>query len=71
MIYDRIKEICKRKGVSVNYVEKKAGLSNGIISKWNLCSPTVENVQAVAKVLECTVDDLLHDEDAAVEEKTA
>lgn len=61
MIYDRIKEICKRKGVSVNFIEKKAGLSNGIISKWNSCSPTVENVQAVAKVLECTVDELLHE----------
>ena len=61
MIYDRIKDLCKAKGVSVNYVEKTAGLSNGIISKWNSCSPTVENVQAVAKVLECTVDELLAD----------
>lgn len=59
MIYDRIKEICKQRGVSVTYVERTAGLSNGIISKWNSCSPTVENVQAVAKVLECTVDELL------------
>ena len=61
MIYDRIKEICKQRGVSVTYVERTAGLSNGIISKWNSCSPTVENVQAVAKVLECTVDELLAD----------
>lgn len=59
MIYDRIKEICKQRGVSVTYVERTAGLSNGIISKWNSCSPTVENVQAVAKVLKCTVDELL------------
>lgn len=59
MIYDRIKDLCKAKGVSINYVEKTAGLSNGIISKWNSCSPTVENVQAVAKVLGCTVDELL------------
>lgn len=69
MIYDRIKTICKEMGLSVNCVEKKAGLSNGIISKWNSCSPTVENVQAVAKVLGCTVDDLLHNEHAAVQEK--
>lgn len=61
MIYDRIKDLCKAKGVSINYVEKTAGLSNGIISKWNSCSPTVENVQLVAKVLECTVDELLTD----------
>lgn len=66
MIYDTIKRICKERGISVTFVEKKAGLSNGIISKWNTCSPTVENAQAVAKVLECTVDELLHDVSAAV-----
>ena len=66
LIYDRIKTICKEKGLSVNYVEKKAGLSNGIISKWNTCSPTLENAQAVAKVLECTVDDFVTKTSAAV-----
>lgn len=43
----------------MTYVERTAELSNGIISKWNSCSPTVENLQTVAKVLECTVDELL------------
>lgn len=61
MIYDKIKEICKTKGVSVAQVERDAGLSNGAISKWNDVSPTVSNLQAVAKVLNCSVDDLLKD----------
>lgn len=55
------KEICKQRGISVTYVERTAGLSNGIISKWNTCSPTVENVKAIAEVLKCTVDELLED----------
>ena len=59
MIYDKIKELCKERGVSVTSVEKEAGLSNGAISKWNNVSPTIDNLQAVAKVLKVKVDKLL------------
>lgn len=59
MIYDKIKKLCKDKGISVASVEKKAGLSNGAISKWNNVSPTVDNLKAVAKVLKVKVDRLL------------
>ena len=59
LIYDKIKEICKSKGVSVASVEKEAGLSNGTISKWNSSSPTVEKLNAVAKILKVKVDKLL------------
>lgn len=59
MLYDKIKEICKEKGLSVAFVEKEAGLSNGVISKWNRSSPTIDSLQAVAKVLKVKVDKLL------------
>ncbi len=59
MIYDTIKELCKKKGLSVSSVEKEAGLSNGAISKWNDSSPTVDKLNAVAKVLNVKVDCLL------------
>lgn len=59
MLYDKIKEICKEKGLTVASVEKEAGLSNGVISKWNRSSPTVDNLQAVAKVLKVKVDKLI------------
>lgn len=59
MIYDNIKELCKKRGVSVGSVEKEAGLSNGTIGKWNNVSPTIDNLQAVAKVLKVKVDKLL------------
>ena len=60
MIYDKIKEVCKSKGVSVASVERKAGLSNGTISKWNAVSPTVNKLNAVAKVLKVKIDTLLN-----------
>jgi transcriptional regulator with XRE-family HTH domain len=59
LIYDKIKEICKKKGISVTCLEKQAGLSNGAISKWNNSSPTADNLQAVAKVLEVKLDELV------------
>ena len=59
MIYDKIKEICDEKGVTVSSVEKKAGLSNGAISKWNVSSPTIENLQSVANVLKVKLEKIL------------
>lgn len=59
MIYDKIKEICKSKNISITQLEKAAGLSNGAISKWNDSSPTVDKLQSVAKILRIKVDRLL------------
>ena len=49
MLYNNIKNVCKIKGISISSVEKMANLSNGTICKWNKSSPTVDNLQAVAK----------------------
>lgn len=59
MIYDKIKELCKEKGMSVNAVEKKAGLSHGAISKWNNSTPSAEKLNSVAKILKVKIDKLL------------
>lgn len=59
MIYDKIKELCRERGTSVAAVEKEAKLSNGTIRKWNKSSPTVDNLQAVARVLKVRVEKLI------------
>lgn len=59
MLYDKIKQICKEKGISVASVERDAKIANGAISKWNTCSPTVENLCSVANVLEVPIWKLL------------
>ena len=58
-IYDKIKEICEEKGVSVRQVEAASGLKNGAISKWNDSSPTIKSLKAVADVLKVKVDKLI------------
>lgn len=59
MIYNNILELAQGSGISITKLEKLAGLSKGTISKWKTASPTVENLQAVAKVLKVKVDKLL------------
>lgn len=58
-IYDRIKEICEEKDISVRQLEIEAGLKNGAISKWNDSSPTIKSLKAVADVLKVKVDKLI------------
>lgn len=61
MILQNIKERCAKKGLCISKLEKEAKIGNGTISRWDKSSPTIESLQAVAKVLECTVDELLAD----------
>lgn len=51
MVYENIRQICKKKGISIRSVEKDSGLSNGVISKWKYSSPKIDNLLAVAKAL--------------------
>ena len=48
MIYKKIKELCKEKGISVTSVEKELGFSNGLISKWSRAEPTISNLKKIA-----------------------
>ena len=68
MIYDKIKELCKKKNVSVGQVEKRAGLGKGTIGKWNNSKPTVDNLLAVAKELGEPMEYFLEDTKSHAEE---
>ena len=59
MIYEKIKELCKQKGISINQLEKEAGLTNGSISKWNNNMPQADRLKAVADVLKVKMEKLL------------
>lgn len=63
LIYEKIKEICERKGVSIAYVEKEAGLKNGAISKWSKSTPLATNLCSVARVLGVNIEVLLEDDE--------
>lgn len=58
-VYDNIKSVAKTAGISINSVEKQAGLSAGSVCKWNVVSPTASSLLKVAKILGCSINDLL------------
>lgn len=60
-IVSNIRKIASEKKMSLSQIEMKAGLGNGTIGKWNNSTPTVNNLMLVAKVLECTIDELIKD----------
>ncbi len=61
MLFDNVKSLAKKKGMSVGELERKAKLSNGSIFKWKTSSPKLDSAKAVADVLGTTVDKLLEE----------
>lgn len=59
MIFKRITELCKEKGVTVAKLERETGISNGTISRWGTSSPTVDKLRKVADYFGVSVDFLL------------
>lgn len=59
MLYEKIKARCSELGISVAEVERRAGLSNGSISKWDKSMPQADSLFNVARVLKTTVEKLL------------
>ena len=58
MIYDNIKTIADKKGLSIAEIEKKAQIGNGIIGKWKESTPNVDSLVKVAKVLNVSITTL-------------
>lgn len=62
-VYDNICILAKREGISINSIEKTAGLSTGSLCKWNTVSPTVRSLKKVAEVLAVPVEELLREKE--------
>ena len=62
MLYKRIEEKCRERGISVSALEKTVGLGNATIKGWSESSPKVENLKKVADYFGCTIDELLKEE---------
>lgn len=59
MLFDNIKSLCEKKGISVWRLEKDLGFSNRSISKWNATDPGIRKVQKVADYLGVPIERLL------------
>lgn len=68
-LLERVKMLCKEKGVSQGKMEKEIGISNGASSKWKSSSPSMEILQKLSSYFEVSVDYLMTgiDEDGLTE----
>lgn len=58
-LYERIKEIAKSKGYSINRLEKELGFARSSISKFNKNVPGIDKLKQIAEFLDIPVSDLI------------
>ena len=62
-MFDRIKEISKKRGLTLAQLNEKVGFKQNVIYSWKTKTPSVDKVKAVADVLNVSVDYLLGNTD--------
>ena len=58
-IYENIAKLLKERDRPVTWLEKEAGLGNGVVASWKQSFPRVNNLQKVANVLGVELEDLI------------
>lgn len=59
MILKNIKNLCQKSGISIKQLEINLNFGNGTIYKWDEVSPSVANLQKVAKYFKVSLDYLV------------
>lgn len=59
ILVDRIRNICKQKGISIAQMEKDLKWSQGLISRWTKNSPSVYKIMDVVRYLDVGYEELL------------
>lgn len=62
MILKRISQLCKERGISIARLERETGISNGTIGRWDVSSPSVNNLAAVANYFGVSIDSFVNEE---------
>ena len=60
-IYENVKAACKEKGISVLELEESLGFARSSIYIWNISTPGVDKVKAVADKLGKPIEYFLED----------
>lgn len=61
MILERIRALCKERGITIAELERNTNLGNGVIARWGEMNPRVDKLKAVADFFGVPVDELLKD----------
>ena len=58
-MYEKIKEICKKKKITISKLEEDLKFSQGSVCKWGNVSPSVDKVKKVADYLRVDINKLI------------
>ena len=59
MLFEKISNLCKEKGISIAKLEEECGLGNATVRRWDNSIPRLDSVQKVANYLGVPIEDLL------------
>ena len=59
MLFDNIRKLSEARGMSIRQLERKLGIANGTIGKWNRQSPRIATILPVADYFGVTLDELV------------
>ena len=60
VLYQRIKELCSRRNITIAKLESELGFGNASIKKWEkTSSPSIDKILKVAKYFDVSIDYLL------------
>ena len=59
MLYEKIKNLAREKGVSIYSLEKQLDISSASLCKWNNIEPSVAKVKKVAEYFGVSIDYLM------------
>ena len=62
---ERIRALARDKGLTISAIEKAAGIGNGVIARWDVHSPRVSQLYAVARLLDVSLEYLINGEQSA------
>ena len=62
MLYSRIKELCKERGITITKLENELGFARGSISKIDKHKPSAEKLEKIATFFGMSYNGLVRDE---------
>lgn len=64
-MFDRIKALCKERGISISELEERTGLGKNTVYRWGTIMPSADKLSRVAKALGVTTEELLREDKEA------
>ena len=58
-VYEKVRDICYERHISIAELERRAGVSNGTIGSWKKGEPRLSTFKKVCKALRVDADSLM------------